>query len=127
MLRNVINAALYTQAARSIKTLSGRGAFALVIGLASCLEQYSCVLELDGTKRTFKFFDSEGQQPYSFIVNQSWLLFYFRKPSLGGKKFCTAELRHIFSSVRKNGLGEVTVKLYSPEDVLQLWKILKLV
>ena len=35
-----------------------------------------------GRSRDFRFIDTNGEQPFSFITNKSSLLFYFRPPSV---------------------------------------------
>ena len=66
------------------------------------------------------------EQPFSFIPNKQWLLFYFRAPAVRSGRYCLKDLQQQFDSASKNTCGQWTVKLRSISDAKRLWQFLDL-
>ncbi len=83
---------------------------------------YRCKLRLKGVARDFCF-EANGEQPFSFITNKKWLLFYFRPPAVNSGAYRKAKLREDFGEKFKdnpNNATEWTVRLQSRDDVERL-------
>ena len=63
-----------------------------------------------------EFYDGDGKQPFSFITNQRWLLFYFRKPAIRSKKYSAEKLAKLFDSLNQTSAGEWTIKIKNVDD-----------
>jgi hypothetical protein len=130
MLAESKNAKLYAEFLDCVKVPETRDAFRYLVGLAATLKSYSCHPHQSdpANKRDFQFWNLEGdQQPFSFLTNQKWLLFYFRNLA-GQSNHCTYEsLKETFGDeANENPAGEWTVKLQSIPDVQRLWKLLSI-
>jgi hypothetical protein len=95
-------------------------AFCYIIGIAACSKRYQCDIQWKGKVRDFRFFDASGEQPYSFITNQRWLLFYFRLPAVRSNVNLRDRLGEAFDSFEENSAGGWTVKLSTVADVDRL-------
>ena len=99
-----------------IEDQQARGAFRLLVDLAALSPRLA--LSFKGVrKRTCCLHDRSERQPYSFIVNKSWLLFYFRLPEVRSGR---DRLKRDFDSFNVNSKGEWTVKLRTEDDVRHL-------
>ena len=116
-MQNEQNAELFAEWSESIVDPETRSAFWYLIGLAACLRQFECRIQWKGEIRDFRFYDGGGEQPFSFITNKKWLLFYFRPPSQRKGKYSAAEIAQRFESFNENTAGEWTVKINTIQDV----------
>jgi len=120
MLASDSEAELIAEWLAYIKDRDTRAAFCYLVGMSACLRRYNCRIKWKGEIRDFQFFDSSGEQPFSFVTNQKWLLFYFRTPALRVGRFSTEQ----FGSFNQNRAGEWTVKIKCIDDVDRLAKFL---
>ena len=126
MLANSINAQLYPEWLAHVESPEAKKAFVYLVGAATTLKELSCHAQLKGVVRDFRFINAEGEQPFSFIVNRKWLLFYFRAPIVRRGSYSHAELVKLFPESRENKRKEWTVRLRSAEDVRILLQFLEL-
>lgn len=120
MLADVRNPHLYAEWQDYIEVSEVRDAFRFLIGLAACSKRFTCHIQWKGAVRDFRFIDAAGEQPYSFITNQKWLLFYFRPPAVRADARLRNDLRSQFDSFDENAVGEWIIKLRSISDVESL-------
>ena len=124
MLAEARNSPLYRQCAQYITDPAARDAFRYFVGLLAEDPDYVCYPSRKGDGLDFRFEDLHGVQPFAFIVNKGWLLFYFRKPAFLKQQWSEAELALQFDSLDENGKGELTVKLRCMDDVQRLWELI---
>jgi hypothetical protein len=126
MLAEAVNAEMYGEWLAYIETEGTRDAFLYLVGLAACVTGYTCFPKPKGVVRAFRFMlaGNEEEQPFAFIPNQEWLLFYFRLPAVRSGRYSFDTLREAFDSANENEAGEWTVKLRSISEVKRLWRIL---
>lgn len=121
MLSGFRNGELVPQYAAYIKDPEVRDALRMIIGLSAELEGWECYpMDLE-TKWDFRFFDSSGKQAFSFIPNQEWLLFYFRKPAVRSGQFDFQTLSGLLDSAIEKADGEWTVKIRDTAELRTLW------
>ena len=102
-----------------------RAAFFYLVGIAACSKQFTCHAQWKGEIRDYRFIEIGGsEQPFSFITNQRWLLFYFRPPALRSGQYSRKAISEAFNSFSENSAGEWTVKLRNICDVDRLVKLL---
>ncbi|MFO1114068.1 MAG: hypothetical protein U1E28_00165 [Beijerinckiaceae bacterium] len=126
MIADARNADLLAEWADSIENDGTKEAFLLLVGAASALRSMTCHPQFKGTIRDFRFIDTNGEQPFSFITNKSSLLFYFRPPSVRSGAYAFDRLKAAFESASTNPKGEWTVRLESIDDVQRLRRYLEL-
>jgi hypothetical protein len=95
-------------------------AFLYLVGLSASIEKYTCEIRWKGKVRDFRYLTVDRQQPFSFITNTKWLLFYFRAPAVRSGRYSGADLSELFESFHENRAGEWTVKLRTIVDVNKL-------
>ncbi len=120
MLTDTKNGELYAEWLDFIGAPETSAAFCYLIGIAACSKRYKCHIQWKGEIRDFRFLDVSGEQPYSFITNQRWLLFYFRPPAVRSNIHSRDRLAQTFESFEENPAGEWTVKLRTIADVDRL-------
>ncbi|MCC5809135.1 MAG: hypothetical protein JJU06_02080 [Ectothiorhodospiraceae bacterium] len=127
MLSEAKNAELVGEWLRHIEAEDVADAFAYLIGQAAAVSGYECYAERKGDVRDFRFYRAGGnEQPFAFIVNKKWLLFYFRAPAVRTGNYAFGKLQEAFDSVAENTAGEWTVKVRSICDARRLWHLLGL-
>jgi len=127
VLLDAKNADLLPQWLDQIETDQTRDAFRYLVGLAATLTEFECYAQLKGEVRDFRFFARGGhEQPFAFIPNRHWLLFYFRAPAVRSGKYSLQSLQAAFDSAIENNSGEWTVRLRSIPDVQRLWRLLSI-
>lgn len=124
MIEGAVGGDLLVEFAAGINEPEVRDAFVYFVGLAATQSAYSCRATRKGVVRDFRFYSATGVQPFSFIVNSQWLLFYFRKPSVSSGHFSLDRLRSEFPSAASNSAGEWTIRLASVHDVKKLWALI---
>ena len=112
--------ALFAEWLDSIEDRDARSAFCYLVGIAICLQDYECRIQLKGDVRDFQFYNTAGEQLFSFITNQRWLLFYFRAPALRSGGFSFERLKEQFESLSENRAGEWTIRIRTIKDVDRL-------
>ena len=122
MLTDAKNAQLYAEWEQFIEAPEARAAFRYLVGLAACSKRFNCHIQWKGEVRDFRFHDTSGEQPHSFITNQRWLLFYFRPPAVRSGAYSRELLAQDFETFEENPAGEWTLKLRSIPDVERLSK-----
>ncbi len=65
-------------------------------------------------------FERNGVTPFSAILNQNSVLWYFRRPAFEIEKVSKSDLFAAFSSATENPSGEVTIKLFKVVDAKNL-------
>lgn len=129
MLANSLNSELYKDWLTHIIDSDSKEAFIYIAGFAACLSEYNCHPQFKGKNgpiRDFRFINAEGKLPFAFIVNQQWLLFYFRKPAISSGRYDLETIKAAFPSVATNEGGEWTIKIRSVHDAKVLTRILGL-
>ena len=127
MLTESKNAKLYTTILAEIRADEVRDAFRYIVGCAATLRSLTCHPQRKGVIYDFRFMDTErSEQPFAFIPNQKWLLFYFRKPAIRSRQYTFPQVKAAFSSASEKKGGEWTVKLKSISDVQILWQLLSI-
>ena len=124
MISGAENPNLYNEWSQAIADPDVRDAFRYLVGLSAEHPRYLCHPQWKGEIRDFRFIDDENEQPFSFIVNRHWLLFYFRPPAIRRKLIARANLAASFESLNENSAGEFTVRIRSISDVQRLWKLI---
>ena len=123
MIIGAKNEKLYPKWASWIKDLQTLGAFQYLVGLAATSDKFDCEANETGNKKLFSFRrKGQREEPYAFITNQGWLLFYFRSPALKSGIHSKERLAQDFSSFddNPNQRCEWTIKLCSIADVKRL-------
>lgn len=129
MLADSFNSELYHDWLGYIVDAEAKDAFVYITGYAACLSQYKCHPQFKGKNgplRDFRFFNTQNEQPFSFIVNQKWLLFYFRPPSALSRQYSFDLVKEALPSASINNSGEWTIKIKNIRDVKTLTNILGL-
>jgi hypothetical protein len=127
MLADSKNSKLYTEFLSFIKSEETKDAFRYLVGCAATLKTYFCHPHQSDkrNKRELQFWNAKhDEQPFAFITNQKWLLFYFRQPAVLSHQYKKELVQAAFKSFKENNLGEWTVKLRSVTDVQRLWSLL---
>jgi len=124
MIKGALNSELYSEWLASIEQAETREAFAYIVGLAASLGGYTCHPQKKGVIRDFRFLNAQKKQPFAFIINQKWLLFYFRLPAVKGRHYSLDQVQATFDSTTVTNTGEWTVKIQSIQDVKRLWSLL---
>ena len=124
MLANSLNSALYTEWLEHVQVPEVKDAFSFLVGSAATMRTLTCHAQFKGVVRDFRFLNQDNEQPFSFIVNRNWLLFYFRAPSVRSAKYAFAELKNQFIESNENNRGEWTVRLRTVDDARKLVKFI---
>ncbi len=117
-LAGIEGADLYPEWEAHIEDQRARAAFRLLVESAASLPHLVLSFRKKGVLKTCRLHDRSGRRPrlpYSFIVNRSWIKFYFRfREARAGKD----ALKRDFNSFEDgNSKGEWTVRLRTEEDV----------
>ncbi|MDE0029283.1 MAG: HigA family addiction module antitoxin [Deltaproteobacteria bacterium] len=117
-LAGIEGADLYREWETHIEDQRARAAFRLLVDVAASLPHLVLSFRKKGKLKTCCLHDWSERRPrlpYSFIVNRSWIKFYFRfREARAGKD----ALKRDFNSFEDgNSRGEWTVKLRTEEDV----------
>lgn len=117
-LAGIEGADLYPEWEAHIEDQQARAAFRLLVDIAASWPHLVLSFRKKGVLKTCRLHDWSGQRPrlpYSFIVNRSWIKFYFRfREARAGKD----ALKRDFDSFEDgNSKGEWTVRLRTEEDV----------
>jgi hypothetical protein len=126
MLANSLNSALYNEWLGHVQVPEVKDAFAFLVCSAATMSTLSCHAQFKGVVRDFRFMNEANEQPFSFIVNKNWLLFYFRAPSVRSGKYQFEDLSNQFPESNENNRGEWIVRLRTVADTRRLVKFLKL-
>ena len=94
-----------------VKDDSARAAFWYLIGVSAASRTHSCEVYWKGEVRDVRLIAENGEQPYSFITNRKWLLFYFRRPAIESGRFQRKDLSGVFDSFAENASGEWTIRV----------------
>lgn len=124
MLSETILPATYGEWVKFIQVPEVRAAFRTMLGHAACSQRFTCHAQWKGEIRDFRLYDQTGEQPFSAIINQKWLLFYFRKPAIRGKFDLREQLESMFPTLKENPAGEWTIQIQSSADVDKLFDII---
>ena len=122
-LAGIEGADLYPKWEAHIEDQQARAAFRLLVESAASLPHLVLSFRKKGVLKTCRLHDRSGPHlrlPYSFIVNRSWIKFYFRfRETRAGKD----ALKRDFNSFEDgNSKGEWTIRLRTEEDVRLLLK-----
>ena len=120
-LAGIEGADLYPEWEAHIEDQRARAAFRLLVDIAASLPHLVLSFRKKGVLKTCCLHDRSGRRPrlpYSFIVNRSWIKFYFRfREARAGKD----ALKRDFDSFEDgNSKGEWTVRLRTEEEVRRL-------
>ena len=126
MLSDSINSNLYPEWLSHVKSETAKDAFRYLVGAAALLKKYTCHVQSKGVVKDFRFIDQNNEQPFAFIVNMKWLLFYFRAPSIRSGSFALDELQDSFPLASKNNRGEWTIRIHNIQEACVLMKYLEL-
>ncbi len=123
MIADAKHAELYCEWLDYIENHETKDACRFFVGLAASLKYLECYPVQKGTVKDFRFFDTKGEQPFAFIPNKQWLLFYFRLPAIRSGHYVLEIVRSKFDPVNVNTKGEWTLKLTNIADVQRLWAL----
>jgi hypothetical protein len=126
MLAQSVNSSLYPTWLAHVSDPGTKEAFVYLAGFAATLESLTCHAQFKGVVRDFRFYSVTGEQPFSFIINKRWLLFYFRPPSVWSGRYAPEALASLFPSMNTNKRGEWTVRVASLQDATRLVTFLAL-
>lgn len=126
MIAETMRPDLYLQYVTRIKSDQTRDAFFYIVGRTACLKTLVCYPKDHGLVPAYRFYKSPTAQPFAFIPNANWLLFYVRTPAVRSKRYSFPKLQSAFKSAQENSTGEWTVKLRNIEDVRALFNFLQL-
>ncbi|WP_019627875.1 hypothetical protein [Thioalkalivibrio sp. AKL10] len=127
MLSEAKNADLAGEWLQHIEAEDVADAFVYLVGQAAVVSGYECYATRKGDVRDFRFYRAGStEQPFAFIVNKRWLLFYFRTPAVRTGSYTFGKLHEAFDSAAENAAGEWTVKVRSICDARRLWHLLAL-
>ena len=127
MLTESKNASKYVELLGRISDEGTKDAFRYILGFAATRKDFDCHPGIHGKIRDFRFFDRKNkEQPFAFIPNKKWLLFYLRPPAVQSGKHSFDDLRAIFADARAKQKNHWTVKLCSIDDVIRLTAFLGL-
>jgi hypothetical protein len=126
MLAQAQNAELYAEWLAHIEAPETREAYCYLVGRAAVLRSLKCHPQHKGVVRDVRFMDERNEQPFSFIPNKTWLLFYFRAPAVRSGKYSFQALSGAFDSAAENDSGEWTVKLRCIADIQRLFAVLSI-
>lgn len=126
MLADAKNASLYSEWLAHIKESDVKDAFLYIVGASAVLTNYRCYPQKKGEVRDFRYITENDEQPFAFILNHAWLLFYFRANAIRSGRYSFAMVQKEFCSAKELGRGEWTVKLRSIADVQRLWRLLSI-
>jgi len=90
-----------------------------MIGWASTLQGYEVFPSSHGYIKDFRFVRGNDWD-FSFIPNQKWMLFYFRKPCLRLSKYSSEEIQEKIPGAKENNSGEFIVRIETINDVMRL-------
>lgn len=110
MLRGAEHSELYRDYYEILCAPEAKHAFLYIVGWASTLQDYESFPDSHGHIKDFRFLRGNDWD-FSFIPNQKWLLFYFRKPCLRLPKYSRDEILARVSGARENNAGEFTVRI----------------
>jgi len=125
VLADAKNQGLYSEWIDYIEDPGTKQAFRYIVGVAAASKEFVCHPQMKGVNgpiKDFRFIDARGEQPFAFITNKRWLLFYFRPPAIRTKRYSRDSLINDFPSFVENPAGEWTVKLTCINDVVLLCK-----
>jgi hypothetical protein len=126
MLAQSVNSNLYPTWLAHVSDEGTKEAFLYLAGFAATLESLTCHAQFKGVVRDFRFYSGSGEQPFSFIINKRWLLFYFRSTSVRSGRYDAKSLATLFPSMNINKRGEWTVRVASLHDATSLVAFLAL-
>ena len=126
MLSEAINADLYPQWLAQVESKETKDAFRYMVGAASSLKELTCHVQYKGEISDFRFVDTSNQQPFSFIVNKRWLLFYFRAPSVRSGSYMLEELQQFLPTAEENARQEWKVRIHNIAEARALLNYLEL-
>lgn len=117
-LAGIEGADLYPEWEAHIEDQRARAAFRLLVECATSLPHLVLSFRKKGVLKTCRIHDRSERRPrlpYSFIINRSWIKFYFR---FRGARAGKDALKRDFDSFEDgNSKGEWTVRLRTEEDV----------
>ena len=121
-LSGIDGADLYPEWEAHLQDLQARAAFCLLVDLAASSFRLVLSFRRKGVAKTCCLHDQSAGRakppPYAFIVNKSWVKFYFRLPEVRSGR---DRLKRDFDSFDDgNSKGEWTVKLRTENDVRRL-------
>lgn len=119
MLRGAEHSELYREYYEILCVPEAKHAFLYMIGWASTLKGYEVFPGFHGHIKDFRFLRGNDWD-FSFIPNQKWMLFYFRKPCLRLPKYSCEEILKRIPGAKENNAGELTVRIENMNDVMRL-------
>lgn len=96
-----------------------RQAYLYLTHHAATLPLFHCRPGEHGDVDDFRY-EQGTEWPFSFIVNQKSLLWYFRKAGLRHPAASVPKLREWFDEVKENASGEITVRILTLDDARQM-------
>ena len=126
MLADAKNASLYSEWLTHIKEPDVKDAFPYIVGASAALTAYRCYPQKKGEVRDFRYITDNDEQPFAFILNHAWLLFYFRAPAIRSGRYSFTTVQGEFGSAKELEREEWTVQLRSIADVQRLWRLLSI-
>lgn len=101
-----------------ISTEAARAAYALLVDRAKSLGMQGVYKR--GVVPAVEWRDTDGDYLFSFIPNQSHLLFYIRNPALGRAPSLAASAASLGMDARTNPSGETTLRISDASDARRL-------
>ncbi|MCP4369739.1 MAG: hypothetical protein GY797_16745 [Deltaproteobacteria bacterium] len=111
------------QALEKIQLDKLKGTYLYLIYLSQGLKGIEAKQTDKKTKLSFRYFTKDGQYPFSFIVNNRWLLFYFKGSDLDFSSI-EKELQQHNIDFKYNPSGEITVRIEDEKPLPVIKKLL---
>ena len=119
MLQDDADAKLFVTYEGDVLDQGTKDAYAFLVGWGAASQQYACCPGSHGYIKDVRYMVGDAWY-FSFVPNQQWLLFYFRKPCLGVPKYSRANIMQHFPAAKETSGGEFTVRVASLQDALRV-------
>jgi hypothetical protein len=119
MLRCAEDGSLFLTFGEKIQSIEVRDAYRYLVGCGATSARFICYPKSHGYINSIRFYRGSSWD-HSFIPNQGWLTFYFRRPCLGLPKFERSQILGRFPQAEESNLGEFIVRVVSLEDSVRV-------
>jgi len=119
MLRCTEDGELFKAFAERIQSVGAKQAYRYLVGWGAESAIHTCFPKSHGYINSVRLCRGNAWE-FSFIPNQEWLTFYFRKPCLGLAKYTRREILRRFSQAEETNSGEIIVRIVDLDDAIRI-------